>query len=159
MSKSEITRESFFRMKKTFSPEETAKALAKKGKTEASTLKGLGGLGKLPPKQPQPAVSTDLAETINNTLNVILDNQRIMDKLNEILEAVKSSNEKEILKRIDDRIKSEKLNIVINSGDHVDTIHANSMKDAVFKIASRLTTEEAEEHNRIVNNDTSDDEF
>jgi hypothetical protein len=155
MSKSEITRESFFRMKKTFSPEETAKALAKKGKTEASTLKGLGGLGKLPPKQP----ATDLAETINNTLNAILDNQRIMDKLNEILEAVKSSNEKEILKRIDDRIKSEKLNIVINSGDHVDTIHANSMKDAVFKIASRLTTEEAEEHNRIVNNDTSDDEF
>jgi hypothetical protein len=157
MSKSEITRESFFRMKKTFSPEETAKALAKKGKTEASTLKGLGGLGKLPPKQP--AVTTDLTETINNTLNAILDNQRIMDKLNEILEAVKSSNEKEILKRIDDRIKSEKLNIVINSGDHVDTIHANSMKDAVFKIASRLTTEEAEEHNRIVNNDTSDDEF
>ena len=156
MSKSEITRESFFRMKKTFSPEETAKALAKKGKTETSTLKGLGGLGKLPLKQP---ATTDIAETINNTLSAILDNQRIMDKLNEILEAVKSSNEKEILKRIDDRIKSEKLNIVINSGDHVDTIHANSMKDAVFKIASRLTTEEAEEHNRIVNNDTSDDEF
>lgn len=165
MNQPKITKESFFRMKKAFSPEETARALAKKTKSDSSPLKGLGGLGSLPPaesKRAKPAAAkssnTDLAESINNTLSAILDNQRIMDKLNEILEAIKSSNESEILKKIDERIKSEKLNIVINPDDYIETIHANSLKDAVFKIASRLTDEEAEEHHRIVNNDTSDDE-
>lgn len=142
-------------MKKTFSPEETARALAKKGKTD-SPLKGLGGLGSLP--RAEKKEKPDLAETINNTLIAILDNQRIMDKLNEILDVVKSSSESEVLKKIDERIKSEKLRIVINPDDYVDTIHAGSLKDAVFEIASRLTSEEAQEHQRIVDSDTSEEE-
>jgi hypothetical protein len=154
MNSPEITKESFFRMKKAFKPEETARTLAKKSESD-SPLKGLGGLGSLPKKQETP----DLAETISTTLTAILDNQRIMDKLNEILDVVKSSSEKQVLKKIDERIKSENLKIVINSSDdYIDTIHASSFKDAVFQIASRLTSEEAREHQRIVHSDTSDEE-
>jgi hypothetical protein len=143
-------------MKKAFKPEEAARTLAKKSESD-SPLKGLGGLGSLPKKQEQE--KPDLAETISTTLTAILDNQRIMDKLNEILDVVKSSSEKEVLKKIDERIKSENLKIVINSSDdYIDTIHASSFKDAVFQIASRLTSEEAQEHQRIVHSDTSDEE-
>jgi hypothetical protein len=148
MNPHELTRESFFRMKKAFKADETARTLTE------SPVKGLGGLGSMSKTK-----TPDLAETISTTLTAILDNQRIMDKLNEILDAVKSSSEKQVLKKIDERIKSENLKIVINSSDDtIDTIHASSLKDAVFQIASRLTSEEAQEHQRIVQSDTSDED-
>lgn len=162
MNEPKIAKESFFRMKKSFSKEDTQKALVDLGKSKpaSSPLKGLGGLGHLqaPKKERREKdESSGLAESINNTLSAILDNQRIMDKLNEILEILKSSNEKEILQKIDDRIRAEKLSIIISPDDYVDTIHAKSLKDAVFKVASRLTTEEEQEHRRIVDNETEDE--
>lgn len=149
-------------MKKSFSKEDTEKALTELGKSKstASPLKGLGGLGHLQaPKTPKKdsKEQSSLAESINHTLTAILDNQRIMDKLNEILEIVKSSNEKEILQKIDNRINTEKLSIVITPDDYVDTIHAKSLKDALFKLASRLTTEEEQEHKRIVDNESDEE--
>jgi len=165
MNEPKIAKESFFRMKKSFSKEDTQKALADLGKSQSasSPLKGLGGLGHLPaPKKEklekrEKEESSGLAESINNTLSAILDNQRIMDKLNEILEILKSSSEREILQKIDNRIDAEKLSIIITPDDYVDTIHAKSLKDAVFKVASRLTTEEEQEHKRIVDNETEDE--
>lgn len=168
MNEPKIAKESFFRMKKSFSKEDTQKALADLGKSQSasSPLKGLGGLGHLPaPKKEkhekhekrEKEESSGLAESINNTLSAILDNQRIMDKLNEILEILKSSSEREILQKIDNRIDAEKLSIIITPDDYVDTIHAKSLKDAVFKVASRLTTEEEQEHRRIVDNETEDE--
>jgi hypothetical protein len=158
MNEPKIAKESFFRMKKSFSKAETEKALLDLGhsKPSGSPLKGLGGLGHLqaPKKERE---DSNLAESINNTLTAILDNQRIMDKLNEILDIVKSSNEKEILQKIDNRINAEKLSIIITPDDYVDTIHAKSLKDAVFKVASRLTTEEEQEHRRIVDNESEDE--
>lgn len=157
MNEPKIAKESFFRMKKSFSKAETEKALLDLGsKPSSSPLKGLGGLGHLqaPKKEKE---DSNLAESINNTLTAILDNQRIMDKLNEILDIVKSSNEKEILQKIDNRINAEKLSIIITPDDYVDTIHAKSLKDAVFKVASRLTTEEEQEHRRIVDNESEDE--
>jgi hypothetical protein len=161
MNEPKIAKESFFRMKKSFSREDTEKALTElgKGKPTSSPLKGLGGLGHLqaPKKEKEKEDKSSLAESINNTLTAILDNQRIMDKLNEILEIVKSSNEKEILQKIDNRINAEKLSIVITPDDYVDTIHAKSLKDAIFKLASRLTTEEEQEHKRIVDNESDEE--
>jgi hypothetical protein len=165
MNEPKIAKESFFRMKKSFSREDTEKALTELGKSKStdSPLKGLGGLGHLqaPKKEKEKdhkrEEQSSLAESINNTLSAILDNQRIMDKLNEILEIVKSSNEKEILQKIDNRINTEKLSIVITPDDFVDTIHAKSLKDAIFKLASRLTTEEEQEHKRIVDNESDEE--
>jgi hypothetical protein len=166
MNEPKIAKESFFRMKKSFSREDTEKALTElgKGKSTDSPLKGLGGLGHLqapkkevPKKDNKREEQSSLAESINHTLTAILDNQRIMDKLNEILEIVKSSNEKEILQKIDTRINTEKLSIVITPDDYVDTIHAKSLKDAIFKLASRLTTEEEQEHKRIVDNESDEE--
>lgn len=166
MNEPKIAKESFFRMKKSFSREDTEKALTEmgKGKSTGSPLKGLGGLGHLqapkkeaPKKDSKREEQSSLAESINHTLTAILDNQRIMDKLNEILEIVKSSNEKEILQKIDNRINTEKLSIVITPDDYVDTIHAKSLKDAIFKLASRLTTEEEQEHKRIVDNESDEE--
>jgi len=159
MNEPKIAKESFFRMKKSFSREDTEKALTELGKSKStdSPLKGLGGLGHLQaPKREAPKKEKDnkredsLAESINHTLTAILDNQRIMDKLNEILEIVKSSNEKEILQKIDNRINTEKLSIVITPDDYVDTIHAKSL-------TSRLTTEEEQEHKRIVDNESDEE--
>jgi hypothetical protein len=159
MNEPKIAKESFFRMKKSFSREDTEKALTElgKGKPAGSPLKGLGGLGHLQAPKKEREESGGLAESINNTLTAILDNQRIMDKLNEILDIVKSSNEKEILQKIDNRINAEKLSIVITPDDYVDTIHAKSLKEAIFKVASRLTTEEEQEHKRIVDNESEEE--
>jgi hypothetical protein len=159
MNEPKIAKESFFRMKKSFSREDTEKALTElgKGKPAGSPLKGLGGLGHLQAPKKEREESSGLAESINNTLTAILDNQRIMDKLNEILDIVKSSNEKEILQKIDNRINAEKLSIVITPDDYVDTIHAKSLRDAIFKVASRLTTEEEQEHKRIVDNESEEE--